>query len=179
METTFTITPFNIGLPIGTILPVILSEKEIPIGWLLCDGRLIPEEYVDLIKKIGRYTPNLVGRTLIGSGAKPAEENSNGSKANFSTSAKFPTSTYGGEYRTVLTVNQLPRHNHNNWTKLLPVPFDKSTGVNFHVENARSGDGTMTGKDEPHNNMPPYFSVNYIIYTGVNNIGDENEHDKE
>lgn len=168
------ISPFIKGLPIGTILTVI-DEKAKPEGWLLCDGKEIDPKYSYLIKLIGKYTPNLTGRTLIGAGEKVMSINSNNESANFS-KEKFTKSEYGGEFRTQLKKEHLPRHDHNLTLKRFKFKAGTNTFSSdneFEVakeygENYKKfkEEYWKEGNDVYHNNMQPYFTVFYIIYTG-------------
>ena len=76
----------------------------------------------------------------------------------------------GGEESHILTMSELPRHNHTNSDHYLNF----KTGSN----GASAGDTTVvvsgthqysnkavgyTGEDAAHNNMPPYYALCYII----------------
>ena len=72
----------------------------------------------------------------------------------------------GGEERHQLTITEMPSHNHTNnidntssGTESLTGSPD--TGV-YQGGNYATGN---TGGDQPHNNMPPFLVVNYIIKT--------------
>lgn len=59
----------NNAVPIGTV--IVWTRKEIPEGWLECNGQPVPSEYPDL-KALMPVTPNYQGRFLEGS-ATPGE----------------------------------------------------------------------------------------------------------
>ena len=147
-----------------------LSEK-----YHLCDGSYFPiptsatDPYHDLFQIIGTSyntqdtpggnfaLPNLSGRFIVGSGT-----NSNNETFNFKAS--------GGAATVTLTTEQIPSHNHvakfhateddNGHLDEYGVP----TGINpatvfrsdvITVEN--------TGGGKPHNNLPPYYVLAYVI----------------
>lgn len=68
--------PQNLGVPSGTVMWSAAPEP--PVGWLLCDGRLVAvSDYPDLYVHIGNTyggdnfafaLPDLVGRFILGSG---------------------------------------------------------------------------------------------------------------
>jgi microcystin-dependent protein len=68
--------PQNLGVPSGTVMWS--AAPEVPVGWLLCDGRSVAvNDYPDLYFHIGNTyggddfafgLPNLVGRFVLGSG---------------------------------------------------------------------------------------------------------------
>ena len=68
--------PQNLGVPTGTVMWS--AAPEVPVGWLLCDGRFVtPGDYPALYVSIGNtyggddttfQLPDLVGRFILGSG---------------------------------------------------------------------------------------------------------------
>jgi len=68
--------PQNLGVPTGTVMWS--AAPEVPVGWLLCDGRFVsPGDYPALYASIGNIyggdevtfqLPNLVGRFILGVG---------------------------------------------------------------------------------------------------------------
>lgn len=177
MKINYELKPYNEGLPIGTIVPLI-SNTLIMKGWLPCDGSEIPSKYVDLIHLLGsENTPNLIGRTLIGVGTDPKRENSNTPNPNFDEKVDFKQCSYGGEYRHQLTVDELPKHSHtinggNFVEHYQSFPGAKGSDKPFKNEKRYEGDRLIertdiSGADHLHYNMAPYFAVHYIIYTGL------------
>jgi microcystin-dependent protein len=128
-------------MPVGTIASYAGSVA--PEGWLICDGQTVPpdEKYKNLRDLIGNITPNLSGKVLVGAGGK------------------YSLHQAGGEEAHILTVAEMPSHSHN---------YDKFPGNRGGIA---SGDywtsaGASTGAaggNQPHNNMQPYYVVNYII----------------
>ncbi|MCC9020459.1 phage tail protein [Flavobacterium lipolyticum] len=55
-------------VPIRTIVPFAFKGDFKLDGWLICDGKEIPAKHVTLRNSLGNYTPNLAGRTLVGTG---------------------------------------------------------------------------------------------------------------
>lgn len=80
-------------------------------------------------------TPNLRGRFILGSGG---------------TQGKW---TFGGEETVRLTEAQMPSHSH---TML-------SAGEHSHSVQNIVQQINNTGGNQPHNNMPPYFVLDFIM----------------
>lgn len=131
-------------MPSGTILPWWGDMSSIPSGFLLCDGT--------------NGTPNLTGRTLIGSGI-------------WSDSYGAITYTLGstsGERMHQLSVAEMPTHNHElHFNYETDNTVDGSGTVdNRNIRNsliANSIATTYAGGNYPHNNMMPYMVVHWII----------------
>jgi len=119
--------------------------SHIPNGWVLCDG--------------SNGTPDLRGKFILGE------------------SSVHPMSQTGGEESHVLTVAEMPTH-HHYWQigyELIPAntngEYSLSSAADI-VEYAGGAWGsgvyplqqtTDTGNNQPHNNMPPYYSLAYIM----------------
>lgn len=54
-----------VSLPIGTVIA--FAGKNVPDGWLLCDGLAISEKYTEARNIIGNNTPNLIRKYIMGS----------------------------------------------------------------------------------------------------------------
>jgi hypothetical protein len=148
---------FNL-LPTGTI--VMWGKNEIPDGWVECDG--------------SNGTPDLRGRFIYGR------------------KSGYPFNRKGGEMEHVLSVEEMPSHSHNlkgtthNGYKggyisveggTIPyatVPGGKSNGWGVlpaggrEVKDAdgkplKDKDGNLVYETVPHNNMPPYYVLTYIM----------------
>ncbi len=115
------------------------SGDKAPEGWALCDGQ--------------NETPDLRGRFILAAGQGIGLTNRVGQQI-------------GGEENVILTVDQMPAHSH--------------THNAFHANFKHSGDATegstkrdccgsfkvtsdLTGGNQPHNNMPPYYVLAYIM----------------
>ncbi len=143
-------------------------------------------------------TPNLTGRVPLGSGAPSNITQSDGSSPNFPDGTSWPLAYTGGECQNTLTETQMPSHQHFTWgesgggnssfglssSKGYKGSGDSDdnnylygssfTGGNLSPETLiETNDATITasskGTTAPHNNMPPYYTVNYIIFTGITN----------
>jgi microcystin-dependent protein len=152
------------GVPPGCILAYFGVSA--PEGWLLCDGSPIPggEKYEALRAIVGSNTPDLRGRVVLGldSGANRVRQ----PEAN----------TFGaasGEDYHQLSVEEMSRHNHDisvaghDYKYLL-----RRSGANTvkYADNTASEPDIKViqeiqprGGDQPHNNMPPYMTLNWII----------------
>ena len=67
----------------------------------------------------------------------------------------------GGEENHQITTEELASHSHS-------YPFDNGSGSNAVVQPGAitsAGFTSVNGSDTPHNNIPPYVTVNYIIKT--------------
>lgn len=148
-------------LPIGTI--VMWPTATAPTGWLICDGQPITgDAYADLRTVLGGATtvPNLSGRFPLGSG---------NSSTTGSTSHSLASS--GGEEKHTLTTEEMPVHTHS--ILYGEAGSIKYQGVSFVAESSAysSGNGSSSGKPivntagsgYPHNNMPPFYTLNFII----------------
>lgn len=140
------------GVPIKTLAIWSGSVDDIPIGWALCDGQ------------DGR--PDLRGRFVLGAGGT------------------YNPGAAGGNEEVTLTVEQLAKHSHGQY---VPASATGSTSTGYtnlvnpaSTSNPVSGrpykDGLfdastnanqvntkMQGNNEPHENMPPYYALCYII----------------
>lgn len=132
-----------------------------PTGWLLCDGSAVSRAtYADLFTVIGETygvgdgattfnLPNLQGRVPVGLSGE----------TEFDALGKT-----GGAKTHTLTEAEMPSHTHgSNFVTSNASTFDGSdSGVNNRTVQATTG---ATGGDQPHNNLQPYITLNYIIKT--------------
>jgi microcystin-dependent protein len=129
-----------------------------PTGWQICNGDFLKKNNGSFYLDSNRDklpTPNLKGRTIIGTNET----------AGSGISARRLGETGGAETHK-LTVPEMPKHGHN-------VPFwgfNNCTGgdckFNLPYTGRYTNDAAGTseaGDDQPHNNMQPYFVLNYII----------------
>lgn len=125
---------FNL-LPKGSIILWNGSDKNVPTGWILCDG--------------ANGTPDMRGRVPIGSG-----QGTNLSNKIFG--------EMGGEEQHTLSIAELPQHSHN--IPGLTPDRGYANGSWSSFRNVDTGiESSSTGKNIPHNNMQPYIVLNYIM----------------
>lgn len=159
------------AVPPGTVTA--FAGKTAPNGWLMCDGQSYSiANYRDLYNAIGTtyggygqsfQVPDLRGRFPVGKDS--------GTFANLGGK--------GGEEQHTLTVAEMPAHQHsgndrawhdkqkrNGQQWFVGLTHDRgswmSNAANDGLTNQDTETGT-TGGNQPHNNLPPYISLNYII----------------
>jgi microcystin-dependent protein len=134
--------------PRGIIVAWSGELNKIPDGWALCDG-----------KTTG--VPDLRGRFILG-----ANPNTN-KNSNFSINEM---SSLGGEEKHTLTIDEMPAHNHNfcfggGWrdqTEGSGRGPEDGSGSNSNCRYQRIN-VSNTGGNKPHNVMPPYYALAYIM----------------
>lgn len=157
-------------IPSGAI--VMWAGEVPPNGWVLCDGSTHNQV----------TTPDLRGRFVLGHNPIATANivvpnNGNSLFRTVSTTYQvpaFPIGDVSGESRHTLTISEMPTHTHT-------IPFrgsgtfstaNNNNGGSSEVNqfpsqadiNAGRGDVTSnTGQDEPHNNMPPYYVLAFIM----------------
>ena len=151
-----------------------------PSGWLLCNGAAVSRmTYATLFGIIGTTygvgngnttfrLPDLRGRFPLGL------DNMGGTSAGrvAATAADTRGGSSGAETHT-LTVAEMPDHDHRLKAKIdnQSLNYDPQHRFSMHRDRTgrtgwgRSGNMENTGGDQPHNNMPPYLTLNYIIKT--------------
>ena len=144
-------------MPVGAILAY--GGNDAPPGWKLCDGSPITDDkYSELRKVLTRdKAPDLTNRFIVGAG----DEHQLREK--------------GGEKEVTLKINQIPKHKHD-FDKTYYVhhrSFAGEDGNEAPIKYSKEGDEDKdnkelkgvqkTGDDAPHNNMPPYYALTYII----------------
>ncbi len=152
-----------------------------PVGWALCNGQLMKISQATALFSIlgtsfggdGSSTfalPNLQASAPMGSG--------NGGGL----SPRVLGET-GGEFAVTLVQAQMPSHNHgvacisgagtldspnvpgntvwaSDGTQRVPPPLYAVSGINGAMNNAAV---QPSGSNVPHNNMPPYLTVYFVI----------------
>jgi len=148
-----------------------------PKGWAFCDGQIMPiSQNVALFSLLGttfggdgRSTfalPDFRGRMAVGAGQGPGL-------------SLYELGQVGGEETVTLTLAQLPAHSHaavgggaadslgpsgTTWgtttTYLYSSTGSGLVGMNSGSIGATGGSGGVT---QPHDNMPPYLVLNFII----------------
>ena len=104
--------------------------------------------------------PDLRGRTVVGTNASGYDQ-TDGDAGLASAVGVYDLGQQGGEEAHILTTAEMPAHSHtyNERTTNTSVGLVAGTGNNGIVTSSTSSVGGNT----PHNNMPPYLAVRYII----------------
>ena len=123
-------------VPKGAIIIWSGSVNNIPSGWALCDGT--------------NGTPNLTDKFVLGAGGK------------------YSVKDEGGKETHTLTVDEMPSHSHNFTVYAYNVDSSGSGtltgGTNKgNIDGQYSGVTEEIGSSKPHNNMPPYYALCYIM----------------
>lgn len=143
------------GVPIGTIVMWSGAEGTIPTGWHICDGT--------------NGTPDLRGRFVLGVGESSATGHTN-----------HPLGSVGGEEKHTMTTDEIASHNHdisigdvNDSSSKRFVYNQKASGTKY--SGYALNDNLLTtvaakqiftfsvGSAAPFNEMPPYYTLYYIM----------------
>jgi microcystin-dependent protein len=140
-----------------------------PRGWAFCDGQLLAVSQSDaLFSLVGTYYGG-DGETTFGlpdlRGRMPVHRDTNGTRIG----------SKSGTEQVTLTPAEMPRHSHTPQASNVPATTDPenavwaawtdtpyapagSTTVQMNADALTTGGG-----NRPHNNMPPFLAVNFII----------------
>jgi microcystin-dependent protein len=132
------------AVPIGAIL--MWCGTSAPAGWALCDGTS------------GGYsgiTPDLRGRFIVGINGQSSEN-----------LTALQPGDIGGEEFHQLSVAEMPSHTHTTPTGAHNASY--SGGDNWiynagSVTGGAGGDPANSNATLPHNNMPPFYALAYIM----------------
>lgn len=158
----------QIGMPIGSI--VMWPGDTAPDGWLLCDGTAYKRnDYANLFNVIGNKYNN--GVVLFDRFKVPNLQ----SRFPLGASSVYSIGDTGGEKEVTLTKEKIPSHNHTitkigghndgsggTYKTFSTLDTSKTETGNRTVDVAVSAMTDNCG-GQPHNNMPPYLVVNFII----------------
>lgn len=148
-------------LPLGAILE--FSGSTAPNGYMICDGSAISRTtYSDLFDLIGTTYGAGDGSTTFNIPDKRGKVGVgyNSSNTNFNVLGKT-----GGEETHTLIEDEMPLHSHTIKNGV-PNASTFTNGYNIASSYDDSGNFEVTdasGGDQPHNNLQPYITLNYII----------------
>ena len=126
--------------PDTTLTTLAQIAKIIPSGWAICDGT--------------QGTPDLRGRFVL-----MAQDTTNGTNG----SIPHTINQKDGEETHVLTEAEMPSHTHTTTIPRNggdPPSGGRSDWTVYYSQNKVS---SSTGGNQPHNNMPPYYTLVYVM----------------
>lgn len=140
-----------------------------PAGWALCQGQLMPISENDTLF-------NLIGTTYGGDGQSTFALPSLGGRIPVHQGPNFTMGQASGTETVTLTTQQMPTHNHSfiasTATATNPSPngniMAASPTISSYVIDIAGPQLVQTavqgvGGNQPHDNMMPYLTINYII----------------
>ncbi len=146
----------NAGVPIGTIQ--MWATPTPPDGWLICDGTNVGTGTYPALEAVlgGTVLPNFNGRFPLGVGNSNTQYSSN-----------HNLKSTGGFEKHQLSEAEMPSHNHDV-TVTYREGSENGSGNNYSdLGGGSSSSKTFTsntkGNDSPHNNMPPFYTIYFII----------------
>jgi microcystin-dependent protein len=140
-----------------------------PVGWLLCQGQVLPISQFDALF-------NLIGTTYGGDGQQTFAVPNLASRIPIHVGSGFVLGQTGGVETVTLNTNQLPVHTHqpvaaavasspspsnNFWATYANMEYSTQPPAAPMAPNALS----PSGGNQPHENMPPFLAINFIIAT--------------
>lgn len=149
-------------LPVGTI--IMHAGTTAPENFLLCNGgHHFVADYPELAAALGGnfqtdpregefQVPDLRARMPVGLDTAITQGTDR-----FNALGKA-----GGEVTHTLTEPEMPKHTHTVWTRAGDAQVRAAAGSAHHM-NYQENVTSDAGGDLPHENMPPYLTVNYII----------------
>jgi microcystin-dependent protein len=142
-----------------------------PVGWLLCQGQLLPISQYDVLF-------NLIGTTYGGDGQNTFALPDLASRIPYHQGSGYVLGQQGGVEQVTLTQQQIPVHTH---TANANTPNADQPGTAGNVWGAGTLSGytatqpantimnpaalSSAGGSQPHENMPPFLCLNFIIAT--------------
>ena len=162
-ENDYTLNLASISTPVGTIQ--MWPTNTPPTGWLICNGSTFnASTYSELNTVLGGNTlPDFSGRFPLGVGNSGTSGATNHNLTNT-----------GGEEKHSLTVDEMPSHSHGAGSLTTSEPYlsqngsgtqDKRDGGDdkLYEYNSITGSTASVGGNQAHNNMPPFYTINFII----------------
>ena len=142
-----------------------------PVGWLLCQGQLLSIAQFDVLF-------NLIGTTYGGDGQNTFALPNLASRIPYHQGAGYVLGQLGGVEQVTLTQQQLPVHTHAanattaNADQSGPAGNVWAAGTLSGYTSTQPANATMNpaalvpaGGSQPHENMPPFLCLNFIIAT--------------
>jgi microcystin-dependent protein len=151
-------------MPVGAIIAY--GGVKAPPGWMLCNGGWwAVQDRRDLYEALGSPTtenkrwphgvvrvafkvPDLRSRFIVGAGEGPGL-------------SKYALNADGGEEKHKLTIEEMPAHSHGYNTN--SGRYNTGNSGNHCMANPVERQSGTTGGGLPHNNLPPYYALTYII----------------
>ena len=167
-------------LPTGGLIPYagvnLNSFNFDPPGFLTCNGRSVfRHAYPALFAVIGiQYNygnipedqfciPDLRGRAIFGLCGSPSGTGDTAGRITGATANALNLGGSGGAETHTLTIDQIPPHSHtHNFPAVMQAGVSGTSGV---YNGTISASTSMSGGGQPHNNMPPFILMNYLIKT--------------
>jgi microcystin-dependent protein len=79
-------------------------------------------------------------------------------------SVPHPIGQKGGEENCLLTVREMPTHSHNLYIRFGGGSGPSNSSNIQGSQNSGNGENTTpAGDNKPHNNMPPFYTLVYIM----------------
>jgi microcystin-dependent protein len=139
-----------------------------PSGWAICDGSLLSISEFEVLFV-------LIGTTYGGDGQSTFALPDLRSRVPLHQGASFTIGQNGGAEAVTLTANQIPAHTHaavassgagsshdptgNIWANWTGSQYSDQT-INASMSPSAM---TSAGGSQPHDNMPPFLGLNFII----------------
>ena len=144
------------NVPCGAIMMWNGDLTTIPRGWKLCDGIGSTPANDGVAKPKDLVIPDLRGRFIVG--VNPSATRQMARNA-------YEMRAMGGAETHTLTVAEMPSHTHT-YSHFAGDIAGVSTSRNrnqYWYQGSVAGTSAVTGGNAPHNNLPPFYTLAYII----------------